>query len=120
MAAAAEQVAAVVETTALTAVRELKAELDRVRQELEEHVESLEKALSSLEILVIDRYFVKVWHDDERDVWCADCPTAKGVGPASDRDAIVADITTGIREMLEVLDELGQPEPEKHTAVTAA
>ena len=118
--AAGERAVAADEASALAAVRELKAEFEHARRELEGRIEALEEALSSLEVLVIDGYFVKLWYDEECDVWGADCPTVKCVAQGKTREAVGAHITSAIEDMLDSLAELGEPLPVRDIPVRDA
>jgi predicted RNase H-like HicB family nuclease len=88
-------------------------DLRRRIEELEELVERFYDAIVDLQVLVIDGYFVKIWADPEDGGFVAECPTVRATSQGGTRDEALANITSGIEEMLDHLADSGHPVPAK-------
>ena len=80
--------------------------------EMEEEIECLEDILISMEMRVIDGYFVRFWKESS-DSWIAYCPTVGVVVEMDSREKALEGISEGILAMVLVLAELGGVPPGK-------
>jgi predicted RNase H-like HicB family nuclease len=94
-------------------LRDLRAEVTSLRDELEEQREALQSTLAELEIVAVEGYLVKLWPGAEADVWIAHCPTVRCVAQESTRDEAMVAIRGAISEMLSVLAEMNVDPPTK-------
>jgi hypothetical protein len=85
----------------------------RMEVRMEEQLWLVHQMVASIEIMLVDGYFVKLWADPETERWIADCPTVKAVVEYASRDEVVAAIPEAMADMLEVLTEMGVPLPPK-------
>jgi predicted RNase H-like HicB family nuclease len=82
-----------------------------LRDAVEAAVEELHGTLATLQLVVVDGYFVKVWQDWESGEWVADCPTVRTVAQENTRDEVVEGIRVAITGMLDTLRTGGFPVP---------
>ena len=88
-------------------------DLRQLHDAVEAAVDELHGTLATLQMAVVDGYFVKVWQDWESGEWVADCPTVRTVAQESTRDEVVEVIRTAIIGMLDTLRAGGHPVPSK-------
>jgi len=88
-------------------------DLRQLRMSVESAVDELHGTLATLQMSVVDGYFVKVWQDWESGEWVADCPTVRTVAQEATREEVLAVIRTSIRGMLSTLRSAGHRTPPK-------
>ncbi|MBM3474709.1 MAG: hypothetical protein FJX75_15705 [Armatimonadetes bacterium] len=104
---AASGASAAVEPYPPSAVDELGPEVAVASAELASRLERLQETFASLQIGVVDGYFVKLWTDPDSGEWVAECPTVKTVAQADTREGVLEAITQLTREMLAALADMG-------------
>jgi predicted RNase H-like HicB family nuclease len=88
-------------------------DLRQLQLSVQAAVDELRDTLATLQISVVDGYFVKTWQDWESGEWVADCPTVRTVAQEASREEAIAGIRRAIQGMLETLSEAGHPAPAK-------
>jgi predicted RNase H-like HicB family nuclease len=85
----------------------------RLQTSVDAAVDELHGTLATLQISVVDGYFVKVWQDWESGEWVADCPTVRTIAQEETREEAIAAIGVSIQGMLSTLRDGGHPAPAK-------
>ena len=104
---AASGASTAVESYRLGAADEASPEVAATQAELAARLERLQEAFASLQIGVVDGYFVKLWTDPDSGEWVAECPTVKTVAQADTREGALEAVTQLTREMLRALSNMG-------------